>query len=627
MNVRFGVLAMMVVACTAGLPPSMKAEVPNRPIAKVLVWVRDGHGAPVSDLTAVDFEVVENGLPDRVVNVERFFSGTQIQSQNPALQASGTNPSQMAPPSASALTHILVLLAPMPAVGRSRAIADALRYFSGTPTESWDIALVDDEGNFTGYSRNVDRVRASLKELQGHYSPHAKFSKWHAGTQSAVRDLGVLPGRHVIILISSRDGVPASWMIAPAVSNQAAMYAIESQGAATVAPFGGAAGFQTIEAGPIPFFTGEFAAVELSSTLANMGYTDTGLGQFSYAAEETGGRSVDNVKDAFEHISADAAGYYLVSFEARAQENGGTVNAFSVTVKRPHLNVKGPRHYVIPRDGASRQMPADMKAALQAAKNPKDLRVVANSWLFPDQGGVHWGVFAADLNWLDGAPPTGSTVKIYAELTNESMHGLSATWNEEKVWPTETGMIHWQADGRVYPGSYTLRVTAMDTASGHIAAGIRTFTARPLDVPAFRFSGIVLADACLPPAEQTTGPKSLFDPILVDGCKLAPAAGAQFRSDESVRILHRIYPPNEKLSHLVQTQWKTYAMVDDALDKTTELKIAPAEVRGLNVSGMLSLKRLHLAPGKHYLTVVYVLPGNGSKVQKIPLRTEFLIAQ
>jgi hypothetical protein len=158
MNVRFGVLAMIVVACAAGLPYPMEAEEQNRPIAKVLVWVRDGHGAPVSDLTASDFAVVENGLPDRVVSVEGFFSGAQMQSQNSAPRATGSESDQKTDKLASTLTHILVLLAPMPAVGRSHAIADALRYFSGLPTGNWDIALVDDEGNFTRYSRGVERL-------------------------------------------------------------------------------------------------------------------------------------------------------------------------------------------------------------------------------------------------------------------------------------------------------------------------------------------------------------------------------------------------------------------------------------------------------------------------------------
>jgi hypothetical protein len=178
------------------------------------------------------------------------------------------------------------------------------------------------------------------------------------------------------------------------------------------------------------------------------------------------------VKDAFEHISADEAGYYLLSFEARAEESGGTFNAFSIKVNRPHVQAKGPRYYLVPPDATTSQMPADMMAALQSPQNQKGIGIVANSWLFPDQGTVHWGVFAADLNWLEGAPPKGSRVKIYAELINDSMHGISGTWLEETEWPEQSSTLHWQRDGRVYPGSYMLRVTAMDTASGKIAFGI-----------------------------------------------------------------------------------------------------------------------------------------------------------
>jgi hypothetical protein len=61
MKFRIGILALVSVAfITASLCRSA-AETPP-PIAKVLVWVRDVHGAPVPGLTADDFAVTENFL-------------------------------------------------------------------------------------------------------------------------------------------------------------------------------------------------------------------------------------------------------------------------------------------------------------------------------------------------------------------------------------------------------------------------------------------------------------------------------------------------------------------------------------------------------------------------------------
>ena len=68
-------------------------------------------------------------------------------------------------------------------------------------------------------------------------------------------------------------------------------------------------------------------------------------------------------------------------------------------------------------------------------------------------------------------------------------------------------------------------------------------------------------------------------------------------------------------------------MVDDVLDKATELTLSAAEVRGLSVTGVLPLNQLDLSAGEHRLTVLFVLPGQDSKNHKIPLQTAFSIAQ
>ena len=112
MNHRLIMLGMMAVSCIAGTVYPVAAYAKNQPIANVLVWVRDGRGAPVSNLTAGDFAVTENGLSDRVVGVESFFSGVQVQPQIPMRSTARASPhrGQNAVAPAEALTHILILI-------------------------------------------------------------------------------------------------------------------------------------------------------------------------------------------------------------------------------------------------------------------------------------------------------------------------------------------------------------------------------------------------------------------------------------------------------------------------------------------------------------------------------------
>src|SRR3954470_22596816 len=110
MNYRL-IIEMIAASCIAGTICPSAAEPKDHPIANVLVWVRDGRGAPVSGLTADDFAVTENGLSGRVVDVESFFSGVHSQSQDPASSPTEASSHDVQNPVVivGALTHILIL--------------------------------------------------------------------------------------------------------------------------------------------------------------------------------------------------------------------------------------------------------------------------------------------------------------------------------------------------------------------------------------------------------------------------------------------------------------------------------------------------------------------------------------
>ena len=62
------------------------------------------------------------------------------------------------------------------------------------------------------------------------------------------------------------------------------------------------------------------------------------------------------------------------------------------------------------------QIPSAMKEALKQGASTSGLGIAAHVWLFPDGGGVHTGILAADLAWpaMSAAKPAGSRLQIFS---------------------------------------------------------------------------------------------------------------------------------------------------------------------------------------------------------------------
>jgi len=648
MTFRFGILALFLFLCETSRSFVGAAGSDAPPFtATVLVWVRDSRGAPVSGLNAEDFVVSENGVQNRILAVKNF-------APDPGAVPSTTNPSSFerrpgvsapAPPPDKAAgdrmpTQVLLIITPMGPRGRRDSLRDAIRLLRKPLATDWRLGLIDDEGSFIPFCHSAEQMRDILEKLAARVSA-AQYGplfgdEWTPKAARAIRELGVLPGRHVIVCITDYDSksyesfqqnptllrVSPDTFIGEAVSAQAAMYTSQGNGPAVAMPFGAAA--DSWASGSYET-SGQGVANAMVRDMVNLGALRSDLLQ---AADETGGQPVDDLQDAFKRIAADAAGYYLVTFEAHPNSDEASLHPFSISTRLSHFKVKGPHFYLAPHDLLAATVPADMKAALEVPANRTGLNVLAHAWLFPKQGSVHWATFAADVRFPQGAPAPGSHVKIHAELVNDSIAGIADAWSEEREWPAPGSRhppLHWQREGYLYPGSYTLRVTAMDTASGRIGEASDTFLARSLEMRAFRFGPIVLADSCLSEAEQQTMRRNLFDPMRWEDCKLAPPAAGTFGSNQSLLLLLRVYPPNLELGKALVKRWKAYAVVDDAQDKAVKLQISAAEVRGLTVTGKLPLESLHLKPGPHNLTVLLMAPARTGSTQVLAPHTRFII--
>ena len=648
MKFRIGILALSLFLSetTRSFAEAAESDAPaSTATATVLIWVRDSRGAPVPGLSAEDFLISESGIHNRVLAVRNFAPAPTAVQSIASTSASKSGPGVGAPAALDepggvrTLTKVLLIITPMGPRGRRDSLRDAVRLLNKPLAADWRLGLLDDEGTFTPFGQSAEQMRHILESLAARVSA-PQYEPFFGGTWTpkaarAIRELGVLPGRHVIVCVSDYDSKsgesieqnPTLLRVSPdvfiweAVSAQAAMYTVEGNGPAVAVPFGAAA--YSPASGSYEM-SGQEVANAMMQDMVTLGAQRSDLLR---AANETGGQPVDDLQDAFRRIAADAAGYYLVTFEAHPNSDEASLRPFSISTRLSHFKVKGPHFYLAPHDPLAAKIPADMRAALDDPANRTGLNVLTQAWLFPNQGSAHWATFAADVRFPQGAPAPGSHVKIHAELVNNSMAGIVDAWSEEREWPAPASphRLHWQREGYIYPGSYTLRVTAMDTASGRIGEASDTFLARPLDIRAFRFGPIVLADRCLPQVEQQTMRRNLFDPMRWEDCKLAPPAAGTFGSNQSPLLLLRVYPPDPKLAETIVKRWQAYAVIDRAYDKAVNLQISAAEVRGLAVTGRVPLESFNLATGPHDLTVLLTGPRLDGATRVLAPYTKFSI--
>jgi hypothetical protein len=596
--------------------------------ARVLVWVRDAHGAPVRGLTADDFVVTENGVSDAIEGVQPYFPDALTLNSsrgNDHSQSARSSARLGNEPSWTALTHVLIIIGPMSPAGRQAAFRSLFGFLSQPEAGKWKIALLDDAGNYVPYGRSSAELQAQARDLSSSFRPYANREAWYQKAARAIEELALLPGRHVIVFACDDRGVSPSVFTGVAIRAQSPVYLWRTIGPEAVIPGGGAAETQSTGYGPIPTVTGEFAGQQLSSVLGILGYLDPNRVDFDTTAEETGGVVVRDLKDAFTHIAEDAAGYYLLYGSAHPSERDGTWHPIEVTVRSPHASVKGPHYYMAPSDSDSEPIPAEIRKALLSVSNQPSIPLSADGWLFPDRGGIHLGAFAAELDWPEnnGSPPSGSRVRLYVELINESLHGLAGAWYEEAAWPSG-GRFRWQREIRIYPGSYVMRIVGVDSVSGKTGFATYNFVARPLERTALRFSALVLAAGCLSDDERAKTRRNLFDPMLVDQCNLAPTPTGRFNLSDQPRMMIRLYPPSEKFAKLILKKWKAYAVMDDAGPRVP-MELTQAPVRGLVATGTLRLDAMRLNPGLHKLRVVFEFPADSGRTQRIPFSASLII--
>jgi len=610
-------LRWTIVACFLALaidnahsqPPASPQNSAPRWSATVQVLVRDSDGHPLSGLGPNDFTLSEAGTRNTVLGVRSF---SQPQS---------------APPQ----TSVLLVLAPASAPGRNSAVKGLLKFLDSPIPAGWMIALIDDAGQFTSFTNDAASLRARLNQLATHVSPPQFFGgSWSTEASRAIQELAIRIGRHSIVFaadfesnVSDPDArdhrlvrYGPSDFISDAVRAQAAMYTVESSGSRATVPFGGADQSSY-------FGSGQEVAESMRLDMVRDFQT---RGDFLSGANETGGLASSDIREALSDVAADAAGYYQITFIPNLQQTDGAWHPISVSVPRRNVRLRGPRYYLAPISENQQKIQATMLAALENKSAPR-MDAAAHAWLFPDSGGFHTTVMAADFVWPanTSGPPSARKLQIFAQLVNESRGQLVGAWLNEQQWKQDDqrpATVHWQRETPLYPGRYSLRVIALDAATGAVGTREFAFAIYPSAVANFHLSEIVLADRCLDPDEMQ-GRTNLLDPLLLNGCLLAPSASATFSAAQTPTLMLRLYTIDPKLRDTVLKHWKAYMIVGYA--PRIPVSIASADIRGLVGTAPLNLQELNLKPGPNPIEVVLEAKAADGSKHTISIRSELTV--
>src|SRR5690349_14575079 len=187
-------LTLLLTGAAGGAqqPPAQRAErTLNEGVTAVLVdvVVRDKRGQPVRDLTAADFELLEDGVPQTIGSFSVFApasaAGTPTTATAPsAPDAAGLSPPVNAGPAVTAL--VFDRLTP-----EARALAvQAAQAYLGTKEETANYIGIFGIDNaltpYASFTRNAVRLRKALSDVAGRAS--ASFNGSEARQQKADAD-------------------------------------------------------------------------------------------------------------------------------------------------------------------------------------------------------------------------------------------------------------------------------------------------------------------------------------------------------------------------------------------------------------------------------------------------------
>ena len=542
-SVLFALAASAVLAAQAPTVPPQSAQ-PAPPSFRVEVnyvevdaFVTDERGQVVTDLTAGDFEVLEDGRPQKVA----AFSFVNIpieRAERPLFAAAAIDADVQTNERVEGRVYLIVLddlhtdptRAPRVKAAARRFLEDrfglkdlaAVTYTSGRAADAQDFTnntrlLLNAIDRFTGRkfpSATVEQlsgITSGPNGLQPGQDTYAQERSFRArSVMSTIRKLaefmgGVRGRRKTMILIG--EGVDYDIFQATGVEGATASAVISDTHEAIAAATRGNVIVYAID--PRGLATGTEELIGVSSTLAESGVGVQSImseqrrsqDSLRVLADSTGGFAAVNRNDmntAFDRIVSENSSYYLLGYYPANDRRNGRFRRLDVRVKRPGLQVRARNGYFEPRGRAPRESnrPATAlpPAIADALGSPIPIagipvKVFAAPFKGPAPNAAVAMAFEIDATQLDFVEKAGTfterldvtytAVDINGKVFPGDVHTVNLALKPDTFERVKARGVRVLSQIALPPGRYQVRVAA-GNASGKVGSVLYD-----LDVPDF----------------------------------------------------------------------------------------------------------------------------------------------
>ena len=579
-------------------------------LVRVDVLVTDRAGAPVTDLTADDFEIIEDGRPQAIEQFKLVETdGTRTPGDPPAPQIRDRD-TEFAEASREDVRIVGILLADYQVCWEFQAtVRDALVRFVRTELGPNDLVAVVDPLESVRtllFTHDHEEVISAIRRFEGRkgeYTPRNAVEEAHwrylpriesvrnAIVRDALKALAVRlgsmrEGRKSLIFVS--EGFPSlqgsTYLQLREIAQEAnrhnvSVYALDPRGLA--------------------------AGMPAPATSARRGCS----GRVSrrtqetlrYLAEETDGRAIVNTNvlaDGLAQIVRDASVYYLLGYSSTASRNDGAFHQIRVRVKRPGVEVRARKGYWAPTladvmraASPTPDLPSeilDARATIaEASREGRSFR----TWVGTSRGAD--GLTRVTVSWepmRDGDRAAGDQPG-HVSVTAANAEGETVFAGDAPVLPTPQQLVFDSP-----PGELDLRLE-MHAATGE-AIDRDAITLR---VPDFTFAEVALSTARVFPTRTALE----FRAAAGDG-SLAPSARREFLRTERLLIRFDAYGAGDDRPEI------TAALLNQTGTRLADVPIAAAHAGGTH---QINFGLGALAAGEYLIEITAT--GDGEAVTEL----------
>ena len=556
-------LAACLVLAGAGRPAAQTIIRTSVELVTVDLVVRDRSGSLISGLSAEDFQVLEDGVRQRVAMFDALNAGQSAPASAPArtsARATRAGPSPRAEP-----RGVMLLAFDLAGLGPDdleRAISAARRYAQdGWPADvvmgvatigsgvEWLVEPTSDRaqlavaldqitaGQAVAVESPVPRtlaideaagvpIEGELNTLPGDTALLAAAPDDVAvlTNDTRLRSLTRLAGqlerfgrRKALLYFSgglvdtSRDNqVEMRAAVNAAVRANVAIYPVDTGGLQTMVP-GGDATRGTVPGADL------FSGGDVSRQIEDLAGSQESLVTL---AADTGGRAYLDTNDfgvAFTRAAGDLSTYYLLGYQSTNPVRDGRFRRIQVRVGRPGLRVETRAGYYADLDfahAASADREAQLMAELSAPLSSTDLPVAVNFAWFRVSAGEYSVPLAIAIPGWDVQPPPDATtvpVDVIGEIRDEDRRPVSrirqtASIPRGTAAPLARSLLVYRLTARLPPGRFQLKIVVRENLGGRIGSYEAPLVVPDLSRRPLEASAVVLRMADAPPVSPPWPP-------------------------------------------------------------------------------------------------------------------------